>query len=289
MEIIVRENKLESGFSMDGIKALLDSIMQHGAETTIAAFVEERDDGWYKVVMEVDDATAESLLQEGRTPAEAFGQHVQDIMARLGGDRSLGALSQKYESDGDPGAFGTDRAGGPSYGAYQFASHEGSVANFLRFLKTTEPDFAAKLDAAGGDAAARAGNQAFKDAWKAIATNHRDRFLDLQHGFVKASYYDPFVDRVKDQIDLDVNSRSDAVKNAAWSTAVQHGPANNVFKNALSGAAIPDGHAGDKKVIEAVYDERAKVGTYFPRVPELHDSLKNRFASEKADALAMLA
>src|SRR5439155_9345507 len=74
---------------------------------------------------------------------------------------SLGSLSQKYESGGDPGrvssgylnkAHTKEDRGGVSYGAYQFTSryndkhgavHEGTVQSFLKSSsgKRWEPEF----------------------------------------------------------------------------------------------------------------------------------------------------
>jgi len=293
MEITVRESKLPDVPDSAGIKAQVEAIMRNGTETVVAAFIDEREDGLFRVVMEVDDETAESLLNQGTTPAEKFGQYVSAIMDKLrgggaGGNLSLGSLSAKYESNGKPGAIGFDNGGGWSYGAYQFASLTGSVQEFLNFLAGANPGFAADLNAAGGDAGARAGTEEFKNAWKKLAADHSDEFLGLQHAFIKKNFYDKFVSRVQGQINLDVNNRSLAVQNAAWSTAVQHGPANNVFKNALTNVQIADGRPGDETIINAVYAERSKVETYFTKVPELHANLKERFTKEKTDALNML-
>ena len=232
-------------------------------------------------------------MAERKTPAEKLGKHVSAIMAKanvgVGGSLALGSLSAKYESNGKPGAIGHDSSGGWSYGAYQLASLKGSVAKFLNFLALAEPGFAADLNATGGDSAARRGDPRFRTVWKELATNHAKRFLELQHGFIKASHYDKFVDKVKSQIGLDIETRSLAIKNVAWSTAVQHGASNTVFKAALDGAQVADGRPGDEAIINAVYAERSKVDKRFPSVPDLHDSLRDRFAQEKADALSMLA
>ena len=198
----------------------------------------------------------------------------------------LGALSAKFESNGNAGAIGEDRTGGPSYGAYQIATRTGTMASFLAFLERARPDFAARLAAAGGEAAARAKAPGFVAAWKGLAAD--PSFLSAQHGFVRLTHYDPFVKRVETDLRILVNRRSSALQNVAWSTAVQHGPANSIFRNALQ----PNDAANrrdDANIIRAVYAERSKVEKYFVNsTAAVQQAVKARFARELTDALAML-
>lgn len=158
------------------------------------------------------------------------------------------------------------------------------MRTFLSFLANENSDFAATLNAAGGADGALQGTDAFKTAWRELAED--SAFADAQHAFIQATLYEPFVDRVK-QIDLDVNKRSFALQNVAWSVAVQHGPANNVFKNALSDKQPSS--MNDESIINEVYAERSNVDKYFPSSSEkVKASVKRRFAQEQEDALKLL-
>ncbi len=200
-------------------------------------------------------------------------------------DQALGVLSERYESNGDPGAIGEDRTGGPSYGMYQIATKTGTMKKFLNFLAALRPDFAQTLSVAGGADAALQGKNAFKTAWRKLAEDQA--FADAQHAFIQSTHYEPFVKRLK-SIELDMNVRSFALKNAAWSVAVQHGPGNKVFHNALSGKQPPK--MDDKAILNAVYAERSNVDKYFRRsTAAVKASVKRRFARELKDALQLLS
>jgi hypothetical protein len=200
-------------------------------------------------------------------------------------DPTIGTLSEQFESRGDPGAIGEDRTGGPSYGSYQIATKTGTMKKFLSFLGQQHPGFAAKLNAAGGNNGALNRTAAFEAGWKDLAKD--PAFEKAQHGFIQASHYDPFVSKVRRDNNLDVPSRSLALKNVAWSVSVQHGAGNNVFKNALKNKNPAP--ADDAVIINDVYNERSKVDKYFSSSSDaVKKSVKKRFAEERADALEML-
>lgn len=205
--------------------------------------------------------------------------------AAVTNEPEIGKLSERYESRGDAGAVGEDSTGGPSYGKYQIATLTGTMKSFLRFLATEDPSAAAKLEAAGGDQGALNKTSAFVAAWKSLAKE--SKFAQDQHSFIQATHYDPFVKKAKRDNDLEVPARSMALKNVAWSVAVQHGAGNNVFKNALQNKNPPA--MDDTQVINAVYDERSKVDIYFSSSTDgVKRSVKKRFAKERSEALAML-
>ena len=198
----------------------------------------------------------------------------------------IGILSERYESRGDAGAVGEDSVGGPSYGKYQIATKTGTMENFLSFLAKTNTGLAQKLEAAGGNQGALQRTSTFEKTWKELARKD-PAFADAQHSFIQATHYDPFVKKVKGDTKLEVPVRSMALKNVAWSVAVQHGAGNNVFKNALQNKN-PQA-MDDTQVINAVYDERSKVDKYFSSSTDgVKRSVKERFATERPEALAML-
>ena len=199
---------------------------------------------------------------------------------------TLGSLSQRFESNGKPGAIGYDSTGGYSYGAYQIATATGTMDGFLTFLKSAQPAFAKALAGAGGPAAARAGAQGFQDAWRTLAAD--PAFMAVQHDFIGATHYVPFSQRLLSRLTLDIAQRSAVLRDVAWSVAVQHGPNNKVFDNALAGQDV----AGmtDRDLIGEVYTERSNIGRYFPSsTAQVKSALLARFASERTLALSRLA
>lgn len=198
----------------------------------------------------------------------------------------LGKLSEKFESNGDPSAIGYDETGGWSFGTYQLASKKGTISEFLSFLQTNNrDDFYNELNGAGGDAAARAGDSAFKFSWKKLAEN--PAFDEIQYEFIKQKYYDVQVAELQ-KIGLDINSRSVALQNVIWSVAVQHGPNTKLIQVSLKGRDLST--LSDDFIINYIYDERSKIDLYFSASnTKVKEAVKNRFIKERTDAITMLA
>jgi hypothetical protein len=221
--------------------------------------------------------------------AEAAPGSVRDIP---GGHR-LGALSEAFESSGrGPGTVsgGRDDPGGVSYGAYQLASQTGTCAAFLR---------AEGKPWAGEFGSHAPGSAAFSAAWKAIAAREPDAFRRAQHAFIERTHYRPVVDAVRERTGLDLDRRADAVRDAAWSCAVQHVKAAAIVIDAIDTAdrAADRSDPGyDRQLIEAIYDARAAYVARLARNPKLKPGERKqlvaitqaRYPKERAKALAML-
>lgn len=262
------------------------------AQTLPGAVVEmfEQSDGLYTVTVVWDDGGA--VLEAAdvdafeRTPQAPAGR-ARALRGGAADDDELGALSKRFESNGKPGAIGFDTTGGFSYGAYQIASKTGTLARFIDFLGTAFAGLQAALQAAGGAAAGLAGTAGFKAAWRHLAATDPS-FATAQHAFIQTTHYDPFAARLLATLGLDLAARSRALRNVAWSIAVQHGPANKVFANALAGKDVAA--MADDAIIAAVYAERGNLMRYFPRsTPRVKEALAGRFDEEERLALAMLA
>jgi hypothetical protein len=201
-------------------------------------------------------------------------------------DADLGALSRKYEANKSAGAVGQDSTGGWSYGVYQIASKVGRMAEFLSFLHLHDPNLEKALLDAGGDVAARAGSVQFISTWKELADE--PSFALAQHEFIKETHYLPFKKQLLGE-GMDLDARSAVLRDVAWSTSVQHGPhATNIFLRA-SNSLLTTKRASDRDLIIAIYDERSKVDRYFSKsTPAVQLAVKQRFTSEKADALRIL-
>lgn len=288
MKLIIFEDPISASTSEAALRAQIDSVLDGFA---ISCKVEQRDTGRVLVTVFPDPEMQNAANAAGKHPRELFASEINEALTVSSKEiesNGLGELSRKYESNGDPGAVGEDRTGGPSYGLYQLASARGSVASFLKFLKEAKPEFEKKLQEAGGDTAARDRAPTFVTTWKKLAED--SEFAALQHGFIKRTYFDVFVDHVMNQLGIDVLARHKAVHDVAWSTAVQHGQKNNIFNLALRPILpSPPSEMDDRTLINAVYDERSKVNQHFASSREGDkESVRIRFVNERKDALAML-
>ena len=162
-----------------------------------------------KVVPATPAPTATSTATAAAPAPGALGQAIAE---------ELGALSAKYETGGrGPGTVSTGKGdpGGVSYGSYQMASKMGTVTRFV-----TQQGFPWAKDFAN----LAAGSAQFSSVWKRIAAEQTDAFQAAQHAFIKKTHYDLLAAKVLTGDNLDVNSRSRALQDVVWSTAVQHGP-----------------------------------------------------------------
>lgn len=209
---------------------------------------------------------------------------------------TLGSLSEKYETGGrGPGTVssGAGDPGGVSYGIYQMTSRDGgTVAAFIG-----QRDFPWAKDLAG----LAPGSAEFSARWREIAAREPERFRTAQHDFVRRTHFEPLAARLRRDFGLDVTTRSPALQDVVWSTAVQHGPRTLVVHRALEGlkgrAGALDVAAGDfdARLIRAVYAERGARSAagqlkYFRRASKaVQEGVARRFAAEERDALARLA
>lgn len=233
----------------------------------------------------------------GKAFTAAEVPQVDDLLDRLGIPRNgattnakLGALSERYESGGrGPGTVssGAGDPGGVSYGLYQLASKVGTVQ---RFLADEGKPWSREL-------AGTPGTAPFSAAWKAIAAREPDRFAAAQHAFIERSHYRPCVAKVLQATGLDCDNRSQAVRDAVWSCAVQHGRAAEIIARAVAAAdahALRTAPAYDRRLVQEIYAERtaylrkllstATGGT----AQTFRNIISNRYPDELRRALAML-
>ncbi|MBC2667110.1 hypothetical protein H7F51_16445 [Novosphingobium flavum] len=203
----------------------------------------------------------------------------------------LGSLSERYESGGrGPGTVssGLRDPGGVSYGLYQMATRTGTAASFVAAEGAAwGPEFRGKAP----------GSAAFTAAWQAIAAREAPAFAQAQHAFIERTHYRPVVTAVRAGSGLDLDSRADAVRDACWSCAVQHGAAAKVLLRGIAAAdkACPRADPGyDRALIEAIYAQRTAyvrdiaAGSDPGAARTLLDIAARRYPSERAAALAML-
>ncbi len=195
----------------------------------------------------------------------------------------LGRLSEKFESGGrGPGTVsgGVGDAGGVSYGTYQLAS---KLKRPEDFLKHEGARWAAEFKGA------KSGTPAFSAVWKAIAAREGPAFGAAQHGYIKRTHFDVQIAHIRAATGFDLDGRSDAVRDAIWSTCVQHGPSCKLVVTAMKG-----GNPDDRTLLNAIYAERGRTkadGTlvhFGKNSPAVQKGVANRFKQELKDALAML-
>ena len=219
-----------------------------------------------------------------RTPFRNMNNNKFNINGAYGGS-DISALSAKYESNGNPGVIANNPGdyGGKSYGAWQFSSRMGSLNSFINSLENKNNNYYNKLVQAK---AADGGNYGtnFDNAWRSIAKEDKDGFLELQQSYVKENFYDRAADTLKDKYNFDISTKSKALKNVLWSTVVQHG-----VKGAVGIFSKVELNNSDNGIISQVFDERQKVNLHFrSSSAAIRRSVYNRFDRERSEALAML-
>ncbi|MBU1002283.1 MAG: hypothetical protein KKE73_07140 [Proteobacteria bacterium] len=199
----------------------------------------------------------------------------------------FGALSARFESGGDSGSVGYDRVGGTSYGTYQLSSRAGTFDDFLQFLDSKAPDMASRLRAAGeADTGSKTGPM--PAAWKTLAHDEPKRFSSLQHEFIRESHFQPALKKVAEMTGVDLTGRHQAIAQALWSTAVQHGATGSarIFAKALEAVGDAGGLGGDKKLLQAVYHNRSR--QFGSSSEHVRGAVNNRFENELRDVMSML-
>ena len=178
-------------------------------------------------------------------------------------DLLIGSVSAKYESNGNPATISTGAGdtGGKSYGAYQFASSYDVPYTFAQWCIDSGSDAAIGqqlINAYRADGNTYGAQ--FDGTWRSIAAAQSQHFLWLQHGYIKAQYYDPTVSQLYSRYGLNVNARSLTLKNAVWSRAVQHGSGGCLNLFAALYAADPSFVSlDDLTIVTRLYEESGAV------------------------------
>jgi hypothetical protein len=88
---------------------------------------------------------------------------------------------------------------------------------------------------------ALAGTDAFTKVWKTIAGKEPAAFGEAQHAFIERTHYRPAVAQVLGNARFNLDQRCDAVRDACWSVAVQHGRAGDILTRAVRSAFFDQG------------------------------------------------
>lgn len=169
------------------------------------------------------------------------------------GSRRLGELSRGYESGREGPATvssGKGDPGGVSYGTWQLATNRKRPEEFL---ETEGSRWAREFDRM------RPGSPEFSERWRTIAMRDPAAFDAAQYEYIKRTHYDVAVQRIREKADVDVDTRSQTLRDVVWSTAVQHGPRKRFMPEAFNEVERrrgEDPYAYDSRVIERIYKLR---------------------------------
>jgi hypothetical protein len=208
--------------------------------------------------------------------AQAFGFN------SVGGDTnqatktSVGSLSQRFESSGDPGAIGRDSTGGWSYGAYQLAH-----SNAKRFVDASP--YARDFQGIAFN------SPQFRQKWKEVARRDPQGFKQAQQSFIEQTHIAPQMQKLA-SAGINPARYSPVFQEVLFSTAVQHGPNNDVIEKAIKRVGA---NASEDALIKAIYEERWAGGKRFASsTPQVRKAVYNRFFGKDGElnsALKQLA
>ena len=235
----------------------------------------------------------------GQMPSQsgAPAMPLDQVLTRNSEVQGLGSLAAKFES-GDKGAaaIGYDRTGGTSYGKFQISSRAGTMNRFLNYLSEQEPAWADRLRKSGPANTGSTRGQ-MPAEWAKIAAESPERFERLQTEFIKKDHYQPAREKIREMTGLDIEASKPALREALFSTAVQHGAsgAARIFNAAIdkflnkpeAGQAAQAGSKSfDQALVSEVYNKRQH--QFGGSTEAVRQSVRGRLSQEKDMVLAML-
>ncbi len=183
---------------------------------------------------EVNSLGEQIVADNGPASSRGKKEETSDALAGISSETGpAGKLSRHFESDGACDAIGYDRHGGTSYGMYQISSRQGTMGEFIAFLRKEVPLWAKRLEKAGpADTGSTQGKM--PSVWRAITGEDPDLFAQLQHRFIGKTHYQPALNHILQATGLGRKDFSPALQEVLFSTAVQHGArgAGEIFTRA---------------------------------------------------------
>jgi hypothetical protein len=237
-----------------------------------------------------------SQRMTGQTASSAMP--LDQTLTRNADVQGLGALAAMFESGGKGiAAIGYDRTGGTSYGKFQISSRAGTMNRFLSFLNERDPALAERLRKAGpANTGSTQGRMPAE--WAKIAQEMPERFEILQTEFIKVDHYQPAREKILARTGVDIETAKPAVREALFSTAVQHGAsgAARIFNQAIdkflgkdgaqASATAPGAKNFEQALVSEVYNKRQN--QFGGSTEAVRQSVRGRLRQEKDMVLAML-
>lgn len=267
-------------------QVMLSEMMESMGNSAMAETLLDSLSGNEALTLDNSLSTSSNFNSNVRGAAQLLSQNYSNGNSIVSSNNSLGFRAAKYESNLNPGEISNTPGdyGGKSYGAWQFSSKTGSLDSFINSLKDKNIELYSKFSAAKAMDGNTFGRN-FDAAWTSTALSNKSGFLSLQQSYVKENFYDKAAQAIKSRTGVDINTKSDAVKESLWSTAVQHGVggATSIFSKLNL-------NNSDANIINDLYNERQKVNIYFrDSSAPIKQSVYNRFTREKQDMLNMLS
>lgn len=210
------------------------------------------------------DSNVDEQLNNANSAQDAL-DFSQDLSRSENG--SLGSLSEKFESGGDPGAIGFDSTGGYSYGTFQLAHN--NAKNFVN-----DSEFKDEFKGLVFN------SPQWRSKWKEVAKNDPSGFENAQKQFIQKTHFDPQMEKIA-SAGFDANKFSPVLRDVIWSTAVQHGAGTNVITNVLNRLGK---NASEADIIKEIYNERWSGGRRFASSTDaVKNGVRNRFFGQNGE------
>jgi len=252
-----------------------DAIFGKPTYQNLTSFQVGEPEKFEKFMAAYGDVIAQNDMSEGDVLKLLNKIDMSQGFSQVGGDTntaSLGSLSQKYESSGNPGAIGYDSTGGWSYGTYQLAHN-----NAQRFVE--QSPYAQEF------AGIPFNSPEFRSRWKQIAQQDPQGFAQAQEQYIAKTHFEPLAAKAA-QAGLDLSQRSPVLAEVIFSTGVQHGGNTDVINKAIARVGAD---ASDEELIKAIYNERWNGGSRFASsTPQVKNSVHNRFFGKNGELATAL-
>lgn len=218
------------------------------------------------------DSTIPSYVPDSKRPP-AFVEPLSMGGKGSSSSNPTGSLSARFESSGNPGVIGYDSTGGWSYGSYQLAHN-----NAKAFVD--QSPYAKEFQGIAFN------TPAYRAKWKDVAKKDPEGFETAQKKYIDDTHLGP-QKKLLAKAGLDISKASPALKEVIFSTAVQHGPENDVILNALK--KVGNNVRDESRLIKAIYDERWSGGRRFASSDEkTKKSVYNRFFGKNGELATAL-
>jgi type VI secretion system secreted protein VgrG len=129
--------------------------------------------------------------------------------------------------------------------------------------------------------------------WKTVAAENPTEFFEAQHAYIQRSHYNPVVARVLKRTGVDIDRQPQAIRDAAWSAAVNHSSdgATAILADGINNAkrlAPPGTPDFDIAALDLIYDRRGGYVRTLKKPPPDLSGLLNRYRLEHKNARGML-
>ncbi len=196
----------------------------------------------------------------------------------------IGDVVARFES-GNAGVSDVswDKTGGSSYGKWQLSAKQGSMQEYLNWMKKRggkEAEIANSIQAAGPLENGK--NGAAATEYKRQAAANGQLMQETQRQFLLETKFNPGLAKLSPELQQRINSSS-ALKEMFWSTVIQHGDSGgaSIFRNVYN----QNKNASDEDFIKAIYADR---GNHFgSSSAKTQAAVKSRFKEEVGVILGM--